>query len=112
MDCLFCKIAAGEIPAKKLYEDDTAVAFADIEPQAPVHILMIPRKHIPSLAHLAPGEEQIVGHLHAVANRLALEKGLEKGFRTVMNTGQHGGQTVAHLHLHLLGGRSMGWPPG
>jgi len=112
MDCLFCRIAAGEIPAKKLYEDDEAIAIADIAPQAPVHILLIPRRHIPSLAHLEAGDEQIVGHLHALAGRLAAEKGLHRGYRTVMNTGEEGGQTVAHLHVHLLGGRSMAWPPG
>ena len=112
MDCLFCRIAAGEIPATKLYEDDKAVAFADIAPQAPVHVLLIPRKHIQSLAHLEAGDEQIVGHLHALAGKLAEVKGLSKGYRTVMNTGEEGGQTVEHLHLHLIGGRSMRWPPG
>jgi histidine triad (HIT) family protein len=112
MDCLFCKIAAGEIPAQKLYEDDDAVVFADIHPQAPVHVLLIPRKHIASLAHLSPGDERLLGHLHAVAKKIAEERGLSKGFRTVMNTGEEGGQTVDHLHLHLLGGRTMHWPPG
>jgi histidine triad (HIT) family protein len=112
MDCLFCRIAAGEIPANKLYEDDRAVAIADIAPQAPVHVLLIPRKHIQSLAHLLPGDEQIVGHLHALAGKLAEVKGLVNGYRTVINTGEAGGQTVAHLHLHLMGGRSMSWPPG
>ncbi len=112
MDCLFCRIVAGEIPAKKLYEDDKAIAFADIAPQAPVHTLLVPRKHIQSLAHLAPGDEQIVGHLHAIAGKLAAEKGLHNGYRTVINTGEEGGQTVAHLHLHLMGGRPMTWPPG
>jgi histidine triad (HIT) family protein len=112
MDCLFCRIAAGEIPVQKLYEDDDAVVFADIHPQAPVHVLLIPRKHIASLAHLGPGDERLLGHLHAVAKKVAEEKGLAKGFRTVMNTGEDGGQTVDHLHLHLLGGRPMHWPPG
>jgi histidine triad (HIT) family protein len=112
MDCLFCKIASGEIPAQKLYEDDDAVVFADIHPQAPVHVLLIPRKHIASLAHLSAGDERLLGHLHAVAKKIAEEKGLKKGFRTVMNTGEDGGQTVDHMHLHLLGGRSMHWPPG
>jgi histidine triad (HIT) family protein len=112
MDCLFCKIAGGEIPAKRLYEDDDAVVFADLHPQAPVHVLVIPRKHIPSLAHLSLGDEQLIGHLHAVAKKVAEAQGLSNGFRTVMNTGSDGGQTVDHVHLHLLGGRSMHWPPG
>jgi histidine triad (HIT) family protein len=112
MDCLFCKIASGEIRAQKLYEDDDAVAFADIHPQAPVHVLLIPRKHIASLAHLSPGDERLLGHLHAVAKKIAEDKGLANGFRTVMNTGEDGGQTVDHMHLHLLGGRAMHWPPG
>ena len=112
MDCLFCKVAAGEIPAQKFYEDADALAFADIHPQAPVHVLLIPRKHIASLAHLTAEDEHLLGHLHAVAKKIAEEKGLTKGFRTVMNTGDDGGQTVAHLHLHLLGGRAMHWPPG
>ncbi len=111
MDCVFCKIAAGEIPAKRLYEDDHAVAFADLEPQAPVHVLLIPRKHIVSLAHMSPGDEQLIGHLHAVAKSLAEERRLD-GYRTVINTGADGGQTVQHVHLHLLGGRSLKWPPG
>src|SRR6185437_6069776 len=112
MDCLFCKIAAGEIPVQKLYEDDDAVVFADVRTQAPVHVLLNPRKHIASLAHLSPGDERIVGHLHKVAKTIAEEKALSSGFRTVMNTGPDGGQTVDHLHLHLLGGRAMHWPPG
>jgi histidine triad (HIT) family protein len=111
MDCLFCRIAAGEIPVQKLYEDDDAVAFADIQPQAPIHLLLIPRKHIASLAHLSAGDERLIGHLHVVAKKLAEEKALD-GFRTVMNTGADGGQTVQHLHMHLLGGRPMHWPPG
>lgn len=111
MDCLFCRIAAGEIPAQKLYEDEDAVAFQDIQPQAPLHVVLIPRKHIQSLAHLSPGDERLIGHLHAVAKRLAEDKGVD-GFRTVMNTGSDGGQTVQHMHLHLLGGRAMHWPPG
>ena len=112
MDCLFCKIAAGEIPAEKLYEDDDAVVFADIHPQAPVHVLLIPRKHIASLAHLSPGDERLLGHLHAVAKKIAEEKGLKKGFRTVMNTGERWWTDGRSLHLHLLGGRTMHWPPG
>jgi histidine triad (HIT) family protein len=111
MDCLFCRIAAGEIPAQKLYEDEDAIAFQDIQPQAPVHVVLIPRKHIASLAHLSPGDERLIGHMHVVAKKLAEEKGLD-GFRTVVNTGNDGGQTIHHLHMHLLGGRPMHWPPG
>ncbi|MGI8773097.1 MAG: histidine triad nucleotide-binding protein [Acidobacteriaceae bacterium] len=112
MDCLFCKIAAGSIPVQKVFEDDTVVAFTDIHPQAPVHLLIIPRNHIASLAHLSPEDERLLGHMHALAKQIAEEKGLHNGFRTVMNTGPDGGQTVDHLHLHLLGGRPMHWPPG
>lgn len=111
MDCVFCKIANGEIPTTKLYEDEDAIAFADLAPQAPVHLLLIPRKHIVSLAHMEPGDERLIGHLHAVAKGLAEKRGL-KGFRTVINTGEDGGQTVQHVHVHLLAGRSLQWPPG
>ncbi|MFZ0664045.1 MAG: histidine triad nucleotide-binding protein [Acidobacteriaceae bacterium] len=113
-DCIFCKIAAGEIPTKKLYEDEQAVAFADIDPKAPVHILIIPRKHIASLAEVGASEEgkTLVGHLHGIANQLARQEKLSKGYRIVINTGPEGGQTVDHLHLHVLGGRQMHWPPG
>ena len=109
---LFEKIVAREIPAKIVFEDDEILAFHDVNPQAPVHVLLIPRKHIASLAHLSSGDERLLGHLHAVAKKIAEEKGLTKGFRTVMNTGEDGGQTVDHMHLHLLGGRTMHWPPG
>jgi len=112
MDCLFCKIVAGSIPAQKVFEDERALAIADINPQAPVHLLILPRRHIASLAHLSLDDEALLGHMHAVARELAAQKGLENGFRTVMNTGPDGGQTVNHLHLHLLGGRAMHWPPG
>jgi histidine triad (HIT) family protein len=112
MDCLFCNIAAGSIPVQKVFEDDTSVAFVDIHPQAPVHLLIIPRKHIASLAHLSPEDERLLGHMHGLAKQIAEQQGLQHGFRTVMNTGPDGGQTVGHLHLHLLGGRPMHWPPG
>lgn len=114
MDCIFCKIAAGEIPAKKLYEDDRAFAIADINPQAPVHALIIPKQHIASLAEIGSSaqEHTLVGHLHGIANALASQKGLQKGYRIVINTGDEGGQTVGHLHVHLIGGRQMRWPPG
>jgi histidine triad (HIT) family protein len=114
MDCIFCKIAAGEIPAKKLYEDDRALAFADIDPKAPVHTLIIPKQHIGSLAEVGASEEEkaLVGHLLGVANQLARQQNLANGYRIVVNIGPEGGQTVEHLHLHLLGGRQMHWPPG
>lgn len=113
-DCIFCKIAAGEIPAKKLYEDEQAVAFADIDPKAPVHNLIIPKRHIGSLAEVGASEEEktLVGHLLGIANQLARQQKLSKGYRIVVNIGPEGGQTVDHLHLHLLGGRQMHWPPG
>jgi histidine triad (HIT) family protein len=111
-DCIFCKIAAGEIPAKLVYEDDRAIAFLDLNPQAPSHLLVIPRKHIASLAHLATADVSLLGHLQGVASQVARHAGLANGFRVVINTGDDGGQTVNHLHLHVLGGRPMTWPPG
>lgn len=113
-DCIFCKIVAGEIPAKKLFEDELAIAIADIDPKAPVHALVIPKRHIRSLAEVGASEREkaLVGHLLGIANQLAREKGLSKGYRVVVNTGPDGGQTVDHLHVHLLGGRAMHWPPG
>ena len=112
MDCIFCKIAAGEIPSKKAYEDDQIYAFYDLDPQAPVHILLIPKKHISSARELDESNSGIVAHIFAVAAKLARELGLENGFRIVNNCGEDGGQTVQHLHFHLLGGRKMAWPPG
>jgi len=111
-DCLFCKIISGEIPAKKLHEDDVSVAFADINPQAPTHVLIVPRKHIASLAEAAPEDTALLGTLLSTAAKLAESFGLSKGYRVVINTGDDGGQTVGHIHLHLLGGRAMHWPPG
>ena len=112
-DCIFCKIAAGEIPAEKVYEDDQVVGFRDLSPQAPTHVLLIPRRHIPTLNDLGPGDEPLIGHLYTVAAKLAAQEGLaERGYRTLINCNEEGGQTVFHLHLHLLGGRPMGWPPG
>jgi histidine triad (HIT) family protein len=112
MACLFCKIIAGEIPSKKVFEDDLTYAFRDINPQAPTHILVVPRKHIASLAETEAADLDLIGYLHLVAARIAAGEGLAKGFRTVINTGPDGGQTVDHLHVHLLGGRAMTWPPG
>lgn len=107
-ECLFCKIAAGEIEADIVYKDDRVVAFKDIEPKAPVHILIIPRKHIPALVDLEDDDYSLVGHIYKVANKLAVEKGIaEDGFRIVANCNEEGGQVVFHLHFHLLGGRQL-----
>ena len=112
-DCIFCKIAAGEIPAQVVHADERAVAFRDINPQAPVHLLVIPRDHIESLNDAGGGDEGTLGHLLRVAARVANEQGVaESGFRTVVNTGAGAGQTVFHLHVHVLGGRQLTWPPG
>ncbi|GAC1422790.1 MAG: histidine triad nucleotide-binding protein [Acidobacteriaceae bacterium] len=112
MDCIFCKIVAGTIPAKRLYEDDDLLAFADVNPQAPTHVLLVPKQHVASLAHTDAAHAALLGHLFAKAAELASSAGLERGYRLVVNTGPDGGQTVDHLHVHLLGGRAMGWPPG
>ncbi len=113
MDCLFCKIIAGDIPSAKVYEDDKVYAFRDIEPQAPVHILIIPKAHIASANELTEENASIVGHIFAVAAKIAKDEGIaDGGYRIVNNCGQDGGQTVGHLHFHMLGGRSLQWPPG
>lgn len=113
MECLFCKIVSGAIPAKKVFEDAEAIAFRDINPQAPVHILVVPRKHIESLAEAGGNEDrQLLGHLLVLVRQIARSENLTAGYRTVINTGSDGGQTVDHLHLHLLAGRAMHWPPG
>jgi histidine triad (HIT) family protein len=110
--CLFCKIVSGDIPAKRLYEDDRVLAFPDINPQAPVHILIIPKQHLASHAHATPEDAAMLGHLISAAGEIARAKNLANGYRLVINTGPDGGQTVDHLHIHLLGGRPMAWPPG
>ena len=112
MDCLFCKIASGTIPVTRLFENEQVLAFPDIHPQAPVHILIIPKQHFGSLAHTTGVDASVLGHLLAAAGEVAQQQNLAKGYRVVINTGADGGQTVEHLHLHLLGGRHMGWPPG
>ncbi len=113
MDCLFCRIASGQVPTKKVYEDEEVVAFEDINPQAPVHMLVIPRKHTPTLNDLGPEDDATLGRLHRVAAELARDRDLsERGYRVVMNCNEEAGQTVFHIHLHLLGGRRMKWPPG
>jgi histidine triad (HIT) family protein len=110
--CLFCKIVSGDIPAKRLYEDDRVLAFPDINPQAPVHILIIPKQHLASHAHATPEDAAMLGHLISAAGEIARAQNLANGYRLVINTGPDGGQTVDHLHIHLLGGRPMAWPPG
>ncbi len=112
MDCLFCKIAAGEIPSKKAYEDEKVFAFYDIDPQAPTHFLVIPKEHIQSVSQITPENQEIVGHIFTVIAKLAQELNLEDGYRVVSNVGQQGGQSVPHLHFHVLGRRSLAWPPG
>jgi histidine triad (HIT) family protein len=111
-DCLFCRIAAGEIPATRVHEDDLVVAIRDLHPQAPTHVLVLPREHVASAADLTEASGPLLGRLFAVAADIARREGLDGGWRLVANVGPDGGQTVPHLHLHLLGGRRMGWPPG
>ena len=105
-DCIFCKIVAGQIPCKKVYEDDQILAFHDIAPQAPVHFMIIPKKHLASLAEAGPGDAPVLGHILANAGRLAAEQGSTDGFRTIINTGRIGRQDVYHLHVHIIGGPS------
>ncbi|WP_158789492.1 HIT domain-containing protein [Granulicella sp. L46] len=111
-DCLFCKIADGVIPVTRVYENKAVLAFPDINPQAPVHILVIPKQHFASLAHTSSTEAELLNELLLAANKVAQLQHLDNGFRVVINTGPDGGQTVDHLHVHLLGGRQMHWPPG
>lgn len=112
-DCIFCKIVRGEIPASVVYEDEDMLAFKDINPQAPVHVLLIPKKHMPTFFDLEPGDEAILGRIQAAAARVARELGLEEsGFRLVANCLEGAGQVVFHIHYHLLGGRELAWPPG
>ncbi|HEV2416584.1 MAG TPA: histidine triad nucleotide-binding protein [Terriglobia bacterium] len=111
-DCIFCRIVQREIPAKIVFEDEAALAFEDIRPEAPVHLLVIPKQHIASLSEVTGADQDLIGHLFAVAGNLARERNLEGGYRTVMNNGAGAGQTVFHLHVHLLGGRAFHWPPG
>jgi histidine triad (HIT) family protein len=111
--CLFCKFVRKEIPAKVVLEDDSCLAFEDINPKAPVHVLVIPKKHIDSMNAMTSDDESLLGHLAFVARQIAQQKGIDKsGYRAVINTGPEAGQSVFHIHLHVLGGRSMAWPPG
>lgn len=111
-DCLFCKIIKGEIPCKKAYEDEEVLAFYDIDPQAPQHIVMVPKQHINSPADIDTSNSSVVAHIFEVAAILSRELKMEDGYRVVANCGEQGGQTVGHLHFHLLSGRNLGWPPG
>lgn len=112
-DCIFCKIASKSIPVQPVYEDDEIIAFHDINPAAPVHVLVIPKKHIASLSEVDQDDQKLMGHLLAALPRIADQLGIaENGYRVVINTKDHGGQTVYHLHCHLIGGRFMSWPPG
>ena len=111
-DCLFCRIAAGEIPAKIVHRDDEVLAFHDIAPQAPVHVLLIPVRHLPSVHEAREADAALLGRLLLAAKRVAESEGLGKSYRLVLNHGAEAGQSVFHLHVHLLGGRPMGWPPG
>ncbi|HEY3416451.1 MAG TPA: histidine triad nucleotide-binding protein [Armatimonadota bacterium] len=112
-ECLFCRIADLEIPTELLYQDHLLVAFRDINPQAPVHILIVPKKHLPDITHLTDGDAAMLGKVFEVAADLARKEGIaDAGYRIVVNTGLTAGQTVPHVHFHLLGGREMGWPPG
>ena len=112
MDCLFWNIVKGQIPSEKVYEDNDVYAFKDVNPEAPVHILIIPKRHIKSVDELEETDKELVGHIFLVAKKLAKENKLENGYRLVSNIGEEGGQSVKHLHFHLLGGRSFNWPPG
>jgi len=113
MNCLFCKIVAGEIPARKIYEDDQVLAFHDIQPQAPVHVLVVPKKAIPRVGEATVDDQALLGHLLLKAAAVARELGLaDTGYRLVLNNGRNGGESVPHLHCHILGGRPMTWPPG
>lgn len=112
MDCLFCKIAAGEIPSTKVFEDDKVLAFRDIDPQAPFHVVIIPKAHISCAAEITEENSALIAHIFEVVAKIAAEQKLDKGFRVVNNCGEQGGQTVNHLHFHMLAGRNMGWPPG
>ena len=112
MSCLFCRIIAGELPATIVYRDDDVIAFRDVNPQAPTHILVIPKRHIASIADTQDGDAELLGRLITVAKQIAQTEKLSAGYRLVVNTGTQAGQSVFHLHVHLLGGRAMHWPPG
>jgi histidine triad (HIT) family protein len=110
--CLFCRILRGEIPTKKVYENDHVLAFEDIDPKAPTHVLVIPKKHFAGLKEAQAEDAEVIGRCHLAAAEIARQRNIENGYRTVLNVGPGAGQSVFHLHVHLLGGRSLGWPPG
>jgi len=111
-DCLFCKIVNGDIPAKKVLEDKHVLAFEDLHPHAPTHVLIVPKKHIRGLKEAKAEDAELVGRLHLAAAEIARQRGIEDGYRTVLNVGPKSGQSVFHMHVHLLGGRDLHWPPG
>jgi histidine triad (HIT) family protein len=111
-DCIFCRIIKGEIPSKKVYEDDHVYAFEDLDPQGPTHVLVIPKKHIRGLKEASAEDAELVGRCHLAAAQIARQRGIEDGYRTVLNVGREAGQSVFHLHVHLIGGRKLSWPPG
>ena len=112
VDCLFCRLLRGEVPSRKVYEDDHVFAFEDLNPQGPTHVLIIPKKHITGLKEATVEDAAIVGRCHLAAAQIARERGIEDGYRTVVNVGPRSGQSVFHLHIHLIGGRVLKWPPG
>ena len=111
-DCLFCKIVEGKIKSRNVYEDDKVLVFEDLNPQAPTHVLIIPKKHISGLKEAQAGDAEIIGYMHLIAAKIGRERSIEDGYRTVFNVGPNSGQSVFHIHLHLIGGRKMAWPPG
>ena len=111
-DCLFCKIVEGKIPAKKIYEDEHTFAFEDIDPKAPTHVLIVPKKHLAGLKEATGSDAEIIGRCHLTAAKIAKDRKIEEGYRTVLNVGPRSGQSVFHLHVHLLGKRALAWPPG
>ena len=111
-ECLFCKFVTGTIPVERLYEDEVCIAFPDINPQAPSHTLVVPKQHLGSMSEAGPEHTELLGKLMAAANEVARRQKLVRGYRLVLNSGPEGGQTVSHVHIHVLGGRHMGWPPG
>ena len=111
-DCLFCKLVQGKIPAKKVYEDEHTFAFEDIDPKAPTHVLIVPKKHLTGLKEATAADAEIIGRCHLTAAKIAKERKIEDGYRTVLNVGPKSGQSVFHLHVHLIGGRDLRWPPG
>ena len=110
--CLFCRIIRGEIPSKKVFEDEHVFAFDDIDPKAPTHVLIVPKKHLAGLKEAQAGDAEAIGRCHLAAAQIARQRGIEQGYRTVLNVGPGAGQSVFHLHVHLLGGRTLSWPPG